>query len=70
MQSDEAILQAVSSNKNIFGCVDLPVLIQAIKNGIDVQYRPKADIKGEEFGSITPKKIGLQEVLYEFLQIE
>ena len=56
MQSDEAILQAASSNKNIFGCVDLPVLIQAITNGIDVRYWPKADIKGENFGFITPKK--------------
>ena len=69
VQSDQEILDAVSSNKNIFGCVDLPVLIQAIKSGIDVRYQPRADIKGEDFGFITPKNSGLKQLLNEFFEI-
>jgi len=69
VQSDEAILDAVSSNENVFGCVDLPVLINAIKQGIDIRYQPKADIRGEDFGFITPKNSGWKPLMKDFFEI-
>jgi len=69
VKSDEAVLNAILANSSHFGCVDLPVLIQAIKQDLPVIYQAKADIKGENFGFITPKDSGWQKKLDDFFNL-
>ena len=69
VSSDEEAIETVLSDSKYFAYIDLPILFQAVKEGVPVKYHPKLDKGGEHFGFAVPKMSGFDEPLNQFFNI-